>query len=118
MLPQTDKYLEQGTYTDPKLKIVRFCKNLLEHFSALWTFLFIQGVEPTNNHAERCLRPAVIWRKKSFGTRSDYGSDYVAKTMSFIMTCKLQARNSFEFLKESMTALFENKDAPKLIILN
>ncbi|MGX6643087.1 IS66 family transposase [Legionella pneumophila] len=113
---QVGEYLEQGTYTDPKLKIVRFCKNLLEHFSALWTFLFIQGVEPTNNHAERCLRPAVIWRKKSFGTRSDYGTDYVAKTMSFILTCKLQARNSFEFLKESMTALFENKTAPKLIL--
>ena len=43
--------LEQGTYTDPKLKAVRFCKNLLEDFDALWTFLSIDNIEPTNNHA-------------------------------------------------------------------
>jgi transposase len=108
------EYLEQGSYTDPKLKIVRFCKNLLENFSSLWTFLFIEGVEPTNNHAERCLRPAVIWRKKSFGTRSDYGSEYVARTMSFIMTCKLQAKNSFELLKVTMQSFFANI-SPQLI---
>jgi hypothetical protein len=60
---QIGDYLEQGSYTDPTLKIVRFCKNLLNNFSALWTFIFVEGVEPTNNHAERCLRPAVIWRK-------------------------------------------------------
>ena len=38
--------LEQGTYTDPKLKAIRFCKNLLEDFDALWTFLSIDNVEP------------------------------------------------------------------------
>jgi transposase len=109
------EYLEQGSYTDPKLKIMRFCKNLLENFSALWTFIFIEGVEPTNNHAERCLRQAVIWRKKSFGTRSDYGSEFVARTMSFITTCKLQSINSFEFLKETMHSFFAGTEGPLLI---
>lgn len=111
---QIGEYLEQGSYTDPKLKIARFCKNLLESFSALWTFIFIEGVEPTNNHAERCLRPAVIWRKKSFGTRSDYGSQFVARTMSFITTCKLQSKNSFELLKQTMQCYFANIEPPLL----
>jgi transposase len=60
--------LVQGTYTDPALKIVRFCKNLLEDFNALWTFISTEHIEPTNNLAERSLRPLVIWRKKYFGT--------------------------------------------------
>lgn len=90
--------LEQGSYTDPALKAVRFCKNLLENFNALWTFLEIDNVEPTNNHAERSLRPSVIWRKKYFFTRSDYGTDYVARSASINMTCKLQKKSSFNFL--------------------
>jgi transposase len=94
--------LEQGSYTDPLLKAVRFCKNLLENFNALWTFLEIEGVEPTNNHAERSLRPLVIWRKKYFCTRSDYGTEYVARSASIHMTCKLQKKSSFHFLCDLM----------------
>jgi transposase len=90
--------LEQGTYTDPTLRVVRFCKNLLENFNALWVFLEIIDVEPTNNHAERSLRPLVIWRKKYFCTRSDYGSEYVARSASINMTCKLQKKSPFSFL--------------------
>ena len=94
------EYLEQGTYTDPKMRIVRFCKNLLDNFTALWTFLFNEQVEPTNNHAEQCLRQAVIWRKKYFGTRSDYGSEFVARTMSLFTTCRLQSKNAFDTLTQ------------------
>lgn len=90
--------LEQGSYTDPTLRAVRFCKNLLENFNALWTFLEIDSVEPTNNHAERSLRPSVIWRKKYFCTRSDYGTEYVARSASINVTCKLQKKSSFNFL--------------------
>jgi transposase len=90
--------LEQGSYTDPVLRVVRFCKNLLENFNALWTFLEVDGVEPTNNHAERSLRPSVIWRKKYFCTRSDYGTEYVARSASINATCKLQKKSSFNFL--------------------
>jgi len=77
---------------------VRFCKNLLESFNALWTFLEIDNLEPTNNHAERNLRPSVIWRKKYFCTRSDYGTEYVARSASINMTCKLQKKSYFNFL--------------------
>jgi len=90
--------LEQGSYTDPVLRVVRFCKNLLENFNALWTFIEIDGVEPTNNHAERGLRPLVIWRKKYFCTRSDYGTEYVARSASINMTCKMQKKSPFNFL--------------------
>ncbi|WP_415076129.1 IS66 family transposase, partial [Legionella sp.] len=63
---------------------MRFCSNLLTQFDALWIFIFNENIQPTNNHAEQCLRPVVIWRKNYFWTRSDYGSDFVARTMSLI----------------------------------
>lgn len=106
--------LEQGTYTDPKSKAVRFCKNLLDYFNSLWTFLSTEQVEPTNNHAERCLRHSVIWRKNYFGTRSDYGSEFVARTLSVIMTCKLQYKNTFEFINETLQCYFSRKPTPSL----
>jgi transposase len=90
--------LEQGSYTDPALRAMRFCKNLLENFNALWTFLEIGDIEPTNNHAERSLRHSVIWRKKYFCTRSDYGTEYVARSASINVTCRLQKKSSFNFL--------------------
>lgn len=110
-------YLEQGSYTDPALKAARFCKNLLTSFNALWTFLESEGVEPTNNHGERCLRPSVIWRKKYFCTRSDYGSEFVARTASTTMTCKLQSKSAFEFLFKTMQSYFapEANIAPSLV---
>lgn len=106
------EYLEQGSYTAPELKIARFCKNLLAHFTSLWTFIFNEHVEPTNNHAERCLRQAVIWRKKYFGTRSDYGSEFVARMMSLITTCKLQSKNAFESLAQFIDHYFKEKTQP------
>jgi len=90
--------LEQGSYTDPMLRAVRFCKNLLEDFDALWTFLEVDGLEPTNNTAERGLRHWVIWRKKYFCTRSDYGTQFVARSASINLTCKLQKKSSFNFM--------------------
>lgn len=106
--------LEQGSYTDPKLKAARFCKNILKDFNALWTFLEVEGVEPTNNHAERALRPCVIWRKKYFCTRSDYGTEYVARSASIQTTCKLQGKSSFEFLCQRMWDYFSGQPSPSL----
>ena len=78
-------------------------------------FLEVEGVEPTNNHAERCLRPNVIWRKKYFCTRSDYGSEYVSRTASMNMTCKLQAKNPFYYLADVVRKYFSGMTAPPLI---
>ena len=101
--------LEQGSYTDPILKAAGFCKNLLQKFDALWTFLENENIEPTNNHAERSLRPSVIWRKKYFCTRSDYGTEFVARSASINVTCKLQGKSSFGFLCELIQDYFEGK---------
>jgi transposase len=109
--------LEQGSYTDPALKAVRFCKNLLENFNALWTFLETDNVEPTNNHAERSLRPSVIWRKKYFCTRSDYGTEYVARSASINMTCKLRKKSAFNFLCELLQNHFSGISTSALTLI-
>lgn len=109
--------LEQGSYTDPVLRAVRFCKNLLENFNALWTFLEIDRVEPTNNHAERSLRPSVIWRKKYFCTRSDYGTEYVARSASIRVTCKLQKKSSFNFLCTLLQNHFSGISTSALLLI-
>lgn len=107
--------LEQCTYTDPHLRVARVAKNLLDHFNGLWTFLYEEGVEPTNNHAEQCLRPWVIWRKKYFGTRSTYGAEYVGRSASWITTCRLQSKSAFEYLTQAIKNHFCHLPAPPLI---
>jgi transposase len=114
---RTGELLEQGSYTDPKLRTVRFCKNLLENFNALWTFLECDQVEPTNNHAERSLRPLVIWRKKYFFTRSDYGTEYVARSASLNMTCKLQKKSYFGFLCTLLQNHFAGRNTSALSLM-
>ncbi|MCX7120727.1 MAG: IS66 family transposase [Gammaproteobacteria bacterium] len=109
--------LEQGSYTDPILKAARFCKNLLQNFNALWTFLETEDVEPTNNHAERSLRPSVIWRKKYFCTRSNYGTEYVARSASINMTCRLQQKSSFKFLCNLLQDYFSGMNTSALSLM-
>lgn len=75
----------------------------------LWIFIFNENVEPTNNHAEQSLRPAVIWRKKYFGTRSDYVSEFVARTMSLITSCRLQAISAFEAFSQILSSYFTSQ---------
>ena len=62
--------------------------DLLKQWDALWTFVRVEAVEPTNNDAERALRPAVLWRRGSFGTRSDVGSTFVARLLTVVHTAK------------------------------
>jgi transposase len=65
-----------------------FARDLLKVWPALWTFAEVEGVEPTNNEAERVLRPVVIWRKISFGTWSDWGCRFVERMASVVATCR------------------------------
>lgn len=81
-------------------KTQRFCAGLLRNRRCLWHFLTHDGVEPTNNHAERQLRHAVIWRKKCYGTQSDRGIHFVERILTTIMTCKQQQRNALDFITE------------------
>jgi transposase len=106
--------LEEGSYTNPSLKIAGFCNNLLTHFNSLWTFLDRDNVDPTNNHAERSLRHFVIWRKKYFCTRSDYGSEFVARSASLATTCKLQNKNPFQTLSMIVQNYFAGLESSHL----
>ena len=75
----------------------------------------VEGIEPTNNTAERALRPAVIYRKLSFGTQSASGSRYLERLLSVSETCRLQNRNAYEYLIEAMQAKFAGHAAPSLL---
>jgi transposase len=62
------------------------CREILKRREALWTFVQVEGVEPTNNMAERSIRPGVQWRKGSFGTQSEAGSRFVESMMTVVAT--------------------------------
>lgn len=111
---QFNSYLLRGSYSGNK-KLVGFCNELLPRKDHLWTFLKVEGIEPTNNTAERTLRPAVIYRKLSFGTQSSSGSRYLERILTISETCRLQNRNAYEFLIESMHAKFVGGSAPSLL---
>jgi transposase len=91
------------------------CREILKVEADLWTFVDVEGVEPTNNAAERVLRQAVLWRKKSFGTRSPAGSQYVERILTVVASCRLQGRNTLEYLTEVCQAAHENKCIPSLL---
>jgi transposase len=96
-------------------KCAVFCENLLLLEPALWTFMRSQGVEPTNNHAERTLRTGVLWRKLSFGSQSDRGCEFVARILTVVQSRRLQNKPVVEFLVEALRAHRESRPAPSLL---
>jgi transposase len=96
-------------------KLVGMCTQLYDHRNWLWTFLDVEGVEPTNNVSERALRPAVIWRKLSFGTQSAQGSRFVETILTVVETCRQQSRNTFAYLTAAIEAHFAHQPAPSLV---
>jgi transposase len=91
------------------------CRELYEHRQWLWTFLYHDGVEPTNNAGERSLRHAVIWRKLSFGSQSAAGSRFVETMLTVIETCRQQRRNAFSFITAAVEAHLAHQSAPPLV---
>jgi transposase len=89
-------------------------RNLLKAWPALWTFASHAGVEPTNNHAERALRGAVIYRKLSLGSQSESGERRVERLLSAHTTCRLQDRSLFSYLSELLTAHARGDPVPML----
>lgn len=96
-------------------KAANFCRNLLKLGPALWTFARVEGVEPTNNHAERVLRPAVLWRKNSFGCHGAGGCRFVERMLSVVQTLRLQNRKVLEFLSQTLTAHRAGLPLPALV---
>ncbi len=91
------------------------CREILKRREALWTFVQVEGVEPTNNTAERSIRPGVQWRKGSFGTQSEDGSRFVERMMTVVATLKQQQRNVLDYLTAAHEAALRGEAAPSLI---
>ena len=84
-------------------QVQNLARVLFVHADRLFTFLEQEGVEPTNNSAERALRTGVQWRKISFGNRSAAGELATARLLSVSQTCRLRKRNSLEYLSEAVS---------------
>ena len=96
-------------------KTAATCRALLKLAPALWTFIDLPGVEPTNNAAERALRRAVLWRKGSFGSHSPAGSRFAERMLTIAATLKQQDRNVVDYITEACVASVHGKSAPSLL---
>ena len=96
-------------------KTARTCQEILALESALWTFVYREGVEPTNNAAERALRHGVLWRKSSFGTHSEAGSRFVERVMTAVTTLRQQKRDVLAYLTLAGQAATRGQPAPSLL---
>ena len=97
-------------------KVSAFCDNLLALDAALWLFAGVEGVEPTNNHAERVLRMGVLWRKNAFGCHSESGCRFVERILTVVQTLRLQKRSVLDFLVESVIAHRSGTPVPALVM--
>ncbi|WP_240911590.1 IS66 family transposase [Paludisphaera soli] len=112
--PMVRLTLESGAAcTCPKTATT--CVELLRLWDCLWTFTRVEGVEPTNNAAERALRHAVIWRRTSGGTDSEAGSRFVERMLSAVATCRQQGRDVLDYVTECHRAHLAGRGCPSLL---
>jgi transposase len=95
--------------------IAGLCRGILRDERSMWTFVDYPGVEPTNNAAERAIRPAVLLRKSSQGTQSRLGSMFVERLQTVSATLRKQGRNVFEFVYTAINAALNDEPAPSLL---
>jgi transposase len=96
-------------------KAAAFCANLLALQPAVWRFVVTEGVEPTNNHAERLLRRGVLWRKNAFGCHSEEGCRFVERILTAVQTLRLQGRPVLRYLHDALVAHRRGLPAPSLL---
>lgn len=106
--------LEEGRGL-PGRKVPGMCKHILGLKGALFTFIDHEGVEPTNNAAERALRFAVLWRKGCFGSDSVRGSRFVERILTVRATLRTQQRDLYAFLTAACTAALHGTTPPSLL---
>jgi transposase len=99
---------------NPARKAAALCRELTRWWDALWIFARVEGVEPTNNGSERALRPAVLWRKGSFGSDSTAGSRFAERLLT-VATCRQQARPLVAFLVAAGEAALQGSAPPSLL---
>jgi transposase len=111
---QIERLLEQAV----SLAVPRasgLCRDIGKRADALWTFVEVEDVEPTNNFAERVLRPAVLYRKSSFGTHSEAGSRFVERLLTVRATLRQQGRNVVDYVTQAVEASLRGLPAPSLL---
>jgi len=91
------------------------CRELLAIEVSLWTMVEREGVEMTNNAAERALRHAVLWRRASFGSQSARGAEVVARLLTVVMTRRLQGASAHAWLRDTCVAALERRPVPSLV---
>ena len=111
---EVERLLEKGSRCDVPTT-AGTCRDILKRREALWTFVQVVGVEPTNNAAERAIRPGVLWRKGSSGTQSEAGSRFVESMLTVVSTLKQQQRNILAYLTTACEAALHGAAAPSLL---
>jgi transposase len=96
-------------------KTEKTCKKLLRSADSLWTFVRVEGVEPTNNVAERAVRHAVLWRKACGGTHSELGSRFVERILTTHASLRQQGRSVLGFIREACVARLYGSAPPSLL---
>jgi transposase len=103
-------------YLDSRDKdVANLARALLQHFERFFAFLRYEGVEPTNNVAERALRCAVQWRKISFGSRSAQGEIAVARLLTVTRTCRMQNRVPLHYIVDALRSYRAGLAFPSLL---
>jgi hypothetical protein len=108
------RLLRRGQATTDR-KSAALCRELTKWWAALWTFARVAGVEPTNNGAEWALRPAVLWRKGSFGSDSEVGSRFAERLLTVVASCRQQGRPLLDFLVAASEAALDDGPSPSLL---
>ena len=111
---RVEAWLRRGTACR-HAKTAATCREVLALAPALWTFVDVPGVEPTNNAAERPLRPAVLWHRQSFGTHSAAGSQFAARMLTVAATLTSQQRNIVDYVTQACVAALHGVSAPSLL---
>ena len=106
--------LRQGAACE-QAKTANTCRKLRTVEAALWTSARLPGLEPTNNAAERAIRPAVLWRKRSGGTQTAAGSRFVERLLTTVTTLRQQRRDVLAYLTEACAAAHHGRPAPSLL---
>lgn len=113
--PEVQRLLALGAGLAPGSARRGMCEALLAVETAMWTFVTTEGIEPTNNWAERIIRHGVLWRRTSFGTQSPAGSLYVERMLTTVATLRLLGRSPLDYLTEAIDAANRRLPAPSLI---
>lgn len=112
--PEVQRLLKEGASMPKDSERKGMCAALLAVELALWTFVTVEGLEPTNNVAERTVRHVVLWRLTSFGTQSPAGSRYVERMLTTVATLRLRKRHVLDYLTAACDAANRGKPTPSL----